>query len=258
MFTRRGSVGCGVGLGEGESSSSFASTKSVSTTSDSSGYRTTAWTALDNLSTTASVSYWFKSTAVPSSTVYCMTGQYQNSGFVGRWTNNLRDLGYIQLTIIGTSGVIKNWTSLDQFDDEAWHHICWVWNSGTLTTYIDGSEYTNWTKTTDLSTTAWNSTSIDLTVLCRSDGTGVHAGFLTGKVDDFAMFSVALNASEYAELWNSGAPGDVTSHSQYSNAIAYYLCGDDASDSTSTLIDQTSGGNDSTAFGTVVIESDAP
>jgi len=71
-----------------------------------------------------------------------------------------------------------------------------------------------------------------------------------GLIDDFAIFNTKLTLSEVQEIYNSGAPADLTQHSKAGNLVNYYRFEDDVTD--------TQGNQNGTAQGNPTFSTNVP
>ena len=118
-----------------------------------------------------------------------------------------------------TITVTYNWMpTAGAINDGNWHHICIVQDSSggsvNLTPYVDGSPSGSAAGTTPAVTE--NNNRI-------GDG---HYGGVDGNIDEVAIFSRALSASEVTTLYNSGAPGNLMALDN--KPYAYYPLGEQA------------------------------
>tara|TARA_R100001015_G_C4569525_1_gene127832 strand:+ start:70 stop:906 length:837 start_codon:yes stop_codon:yes gene_type:complete len=70
------------------------------------------------------------------------------------------------------------------------------------------------------------------------------------KFDEFAIFNTHLSESEVQEIYNSGAPADLTQHSKAGNLVNYYRFEDDVTD--------TQGNQDGSAQGDPTFSTNVP
>ena len=72
-----------------------------------------------------------------------------------------------------------------------------------------------------------SSTSISDNVFIGATGTTSATGdYYDGLIDEMSIFDDDLTLAEVAELYNSGAPGDLASHSANADLVAWYRMGD--------------------------------
>lgn len=70
------------------------------------------------------------------------------------------------------------------------------------------------------------------------------------KMDEFAIFNTHLTIAEVQEIYNSGAPADLTTHSKADNLVNYYRFEDDVTD--------TQGNQDGSAQGDPTFSTNVP
>ena len=70
------------------------------------------------------------------------------------------------------------------------------------------------------------------------------------KIDEFAIFNTKLTQTEVQEIYNSGAPADLTQHSKAGNLVNYYRFEGDVTD--------TQGNQDGTAQGDPTFSTNVP
>ena len=201
-----------------------------------------SFTPMDS-ATALTVSVWFKSSTYvtngrlvnvekhveiyQSSSVYSNTRGRFYYKLMGAYGNSFKTLGGVLVPPPGTGA--------GNLVDGNWHHLCFVWDDATTTAvvYEDGVAVI-----TDTSTTGTlNSVSDNLYI--GADPAGANA--IDGNIDEVSIWDSALSPTDVAAIYNSGAPGDLTSLSP----VGWWRMGDDASwgGSDWTLTDQGSGGN---------------
>ena len=117
-----------------------------------------------------------------------------------------------------------------------WHHLCLVRNSGTITTYLDGSAVDTNSRAGNV-----NSNGNDLEI-------GRNGGaYFNGKLSNVAIYKTALTSSQVSTLFNFGTPETAISFSP----TAWWKL-----DNTTTGIQDSSGnGNNGTNNGTAQLNS---
>ena len=109
---------------------------------------------------------------------------------------------------------------------------------------VDNADYSGGTYTAALNTAAE-------VRICSLEKNGT---FSDGKIDELAIFSSELSASDITTLYNSGVPGDISSLSP----VGWWRMGDNDSGTGTTVTDQGSGGNDGTLTNGPTFSSDVP
>lgn len=119
----------------------------------------------------------------------------------------------------GTSTV----TVAASYSANAWHHVCGV-EASTSSRNVRMNNGTPATSTTTRAPTGMDRTCIG--EFCRSSPTN----YLGGKVAEVCIWSIALNDTDIANLYNSGAGAPCT-NVQGGNLVGYYKLISDANDS---------------------------
>ncbi len=178
---------------------------------------------------TFSVSLWMKSSAT---TWGCMIGKQLNGSTYTGWGifQNPSAGGKFfvaMFSILGsnTQGVR---TQVGGFNDGNWHHVCVTYDGSStaagLTVYVDGSS-----EPLDIDTdTLTGSILTSETMSIGSRGSSTPGAFYNGRIDEVSMFGIELSALQVAELFNSGTPADVSTHSASGDLQAWYRLGDGA------------------------------
>lgn len=120
--------------------------------------------------------------------------------------------------------------------DSAWHHFVATFAASTLTLYVDRVLDAAPIKTVDQAVTTINNVATGLR-LGSQISSGTPAVFYTGKINNFSLWSVALNQSEINALASGGKPTDLSSHTQYANCVSWYKCGDGDTIAASGILD---------------------
>ena len=132
------------------------------------------------------------------------------------------------------------------FTYNTWHHLVGTYNdtTGDLKLYLDGVLKNTSTTSSDI-----NSASVDLRIGCSA----VNSLFFQGGIDEVSLFNSELSQSDVTNIYNLGVP---TSLSSYSSLISWWRCGD--GDTSPTLTDNGSGGNDGTMTNFSTFSIDVP
>jgi len=127
-----------------------------------------------------------------------------------------------------------------------WHHMMIVWSTNSQTNsgsqgydiYLDGVNVGNQANT-DYG--AANLYSIPATTFRLGQRANAAYPF-GGKLDEVAIFTSSLSASDVSTIYNSGAPGDISSLSPF----GWWRMGDNDNGEGTTITDKGSGSNDAT------------
>lgn len=190
-----------------------------------------------NLSNHAvSFSYWFRSntggannadgallTSADSS-----SNSHMRMGTSGTAINNLYAGGQFVYTACSATVTANTWTLVTMATDGAGGVKVYVGNSSTS---CIGS-FTG--VSTDLCTRDFM-----FNTLRGSTNADVSFGeWGTPNMDEMTVWNTELTGTDHTALISSGHAIDPTTHSKAANLVAYYNCGDDATDTTTTLHDQ--------------------
>ena len=138
--------------------------------------------------------------------------------------------------VSGVTNVINSQAGLE--NDGNWHHVVMTWEYGSKTSsnnetkiYIDAS-----LKDTDAIGNTWNDGNGPAVVGFGRNHPPGNTNPFNGHMNDIALFSDKLTASEISSIYNSGEPKDESSHS---GLVAYYTM-EGYSDNDTTLTDDSS------------------
>lgn len=234
------------------------STKSILHGSSSSGYYI-PYTADFSFSTAMSANIWFKHPGIGS--ISTIISQYNQSGSAGKWLMQMQADGKLQVALSNTSNIVhKLYRTVGPYDDGSWYCFGFTYSTTNgLKIYLNGSDITSgMTKVTDSTNDALNTVLNAVAMGGRWNGTtGISTGFFNGYTDQPSIFKIELSAGEMSELYNSGKPFDLSTHSQIANIADWWRNGDDASDTTTALIAQ-AGTNNGVGSGSLTITTDVP
>lgn len=82
--------------------------------------------------------------------------------------------------------------------------------------------------------------------------TSGNSQYFSGEIDEVSLFNSELSASDITSIYNSGVPNDLTSLSP----VSWWRCGD--GDTSPTLTDNGSGGNNGTMTNFTTFSTDVP
>ena len=186
-------------------------------------------------------------------------GQTTTQGIVSKYgTNNVKreylfqiTASKIKLTLISLGGATNFATGNTALSLNTWHHVAVTYDgSGGSTAYNGITLYVNGVAETPTtgggSYTAMTNTVTDVEL-------GRYATReLNGAMDEVAIFSSELSASDITSIYNGGEPNDISSLSP----LSWWRCGD--GDTAPTLTDNGSGGNNGTMTNFSTFSSDVP
>jgi hypothetical protein len=201
-------------------------------------------------------SAWFK----PDSTLTATSSAAAMASFTG-----VNPYGSAAVLSVGghISGAISNeiialytgdywhaYTSATDTINTNWHHVALLWTGSTYDIYLDGSSVKNASGTFGGSLGNVKIPISDLSIGRRNNNTS----FFPGLVDEVAIWSTELSASDITDIYNSGVPTDISSLSP----AGWWRMGEDDSGTGTTITDQGSGGNDGTLVNGPTFSSDVP
>lgn len=195
----------------------------------------TAWCV--NLSNTArSFSFWFKANSGGSENVDGAlltsadqsTNSHMRLGTSGTAINNVYAGGQYVYTACSASLSAGTWYLLTMAFDGAGNVSLYVGNTSTSCIGTFSGVSTNTCTRDFIFNTLRSSTNSDT----------AFGEWGTPNLDEMTVWDVALSGTDHVNLQSSGHAINPTTHAQAAHLINYYRCGDDASDSSSTLVDQ--------------------
>jgi hypothetical protein len=112
------------------------------------------------------------------------------------------------------------------WNDGAWHHVCLTYDGSStaagIKIAVDGADETVSVDSDTLSASILTSEAMSF----GSRGSTAPNAFYNGRLDEVSMFNIELSAAQITELYNSGVPNNVLTHSAVANLDAYYRLGD--------------------------------
>ena len=202
--------------------SPFTSTKSL----NFDGVDDYVGTGITNTGTNdISVSCWIKTTETFSYTVSrCAFGGRSN---IGGTNYTLGRLGSGFATPDDMVVRLNNTLGTTKLNDGDWHNIVYTYNFTTkeVKAYVDG----NTTAEATLTFAAWN-TNYQIAIGWNGFDTSYY---FEGNVDECAYFTRVLGASDITEIYNNGAPGDISGISDLEN---WWRMGEDSTFSSPQIL----------------------
>ena len=107
-----------------------------------------------------------------------------------------------------------------------WYHIVGVYDGSNFLLYVNGV-LDNTTSATgfNINTAASDTSSSNLLI---GDSYRATENF-DGKISNVSIWNTALTASQVREIYNQGLPGNLNSHSAYSNLVSWWQLGENSS-----------------------------
>ena len=186
----------------------------------------------------ASFTFWIKPTTLGEHNIFAKD---EYSGDIA-----IRLTSSDQIRWYGKADSTDSQTSSTSLSIENWYHIAMTFDGTTAKIYINGVEDKSDTK----SSWAFNGGSINSQKAYLGRDTG--GNYLDSNLDEFAIFSKGLSASEVTKIYNDGKPTDLSNES---NLVAYYRF-EETSGTTAT--DLSSNSNNGTLSDAAMRRADAP
>lgn len=176
-----------------------------------------------------SISSWVYRTS--STNIFIISKQDNNVTTYRGYDITFTSLGYIQLEIFSDygGGGSGQWlavrTNTSAMTTGQWYHIVAVYNGDSLANnckiYINGIS----TSVTVIQDTLGSNTILnnnELNISRRANGTNYYNGYQ----DEISIWNKALTAGEVTELYNSGKPKNLNTHSAVANLVSWWRMGD--------------------------------
>jgi len=190
-----------------------------------------------NSASTFSVSAWYKKSSAGAGGLIVGGKPYPSREFyIEHYSDNNIYVGYD-----------SSFASVSSTSDTNWHHVVYVRDSGTHKLYLDGSDMS-------LGGTPSSTTGASAGQNFSIGNLRYYSGYFGGVIDEVAVFSSALSASNVTAIYNSGVPADLSSYSP----VHWWRMGDNDGGTGTTITDQGSGGNDGTLTNGPTFSTDVP
>lgn len=203
-------------------------------------------------------SAWFK----PDNVCSASQGPYMIAGFTGVGISPQGHRGGIlvsgHVTSSLTNEIITLWTgdwnyayadASATISNTAWHHLAVRWSGSEYEIYLDGTQVKN----AESQFGSGSKVKISITDLILGKRYDNNYLFPT-LIDEVAIWSTPLSASDITSIYNSGVPTDLTSYSPN----GWWRMGDDDSGTGTTITDQGSGGYNGTLTNGPTFSTDVP
>lgn len=182
------------------------------------------------------VSFWFKRNGDDGS-LLAAADQSSNShfrvGVAGTALTNMYAGGTYVYTACSTS-----------ITNNTWYLATFAFNgSGGLKVYVGNSSTSCIGSFTGIGTDVCTRDWIINTLRGSTNSDTAFGEWALHNVDEITMWDVELSGTDHTAMISSGHAVDPSTHSQAANLVSYIRCGDDASDTSSTVIDTIGGYN---------------
>ena len=121
-----------------------------------------------------------------------------------------------------------------------WYHLVGTYDGSNVKLFVDGVEYYSISASGTL-----NSNNNNATI-----GKSGSTGNFNGKLSNASIWNTALTSAQVTELYNEGLPGNLNSHSAYSNLVSWWQLGENSSfDGNDWIVADEKGANNGTSTG---------
>ena len=163
---------------------------------------------------TYSASLWFKfDDHTQNSSQVLLANNYTGSNKgIQIWYDNRSGISTKALRVNSWAGSSVSTNTASAITDNNWHHVLVTSSgaSGTLTVYLDGSSLA----TASLGSVSSTAPNQDLAIGGRVISGSVNSP-IDGKLDEVAIWDVALSSADATAIYNSGAPNNLTTSGSY-------------------------------------------
>ena len=143
-------------------------------------------------------------------------------------------------------------TSNNSISSGIWSHVLVTYDGSSTEAgfnfYINGAD----AGSNGSGSTLGGGVSLATTIPLQIGSRNSSFNFLDGRIDEVSIFNTELSASDVTSIYNSGVPNDISSLSP----VSWWRCGD--GDTSPTLTDNGSGGNDGTMTNFTTFSTDVP
>jgi len=163
---------------------------------------------------TYSASLWFKlDDHTQNSSQVLLANNYTGSNIgIQIWYDNRSGKATKAIRVNSWAGSSVSTNTANAITDNNWHHVLVTSSgaSGTLTVYLDGSSLT----TASLGSVSSTDPNQDLAIGGRVISGSVNSP-IDGKLDEVAIWDVALSSSDVTAIYNSGSPNNLNTSGSY-------------------------------------------
>lgn len=240
MILPKFSFGTELCLGEGSNSGpSFSNALSTDFDGSTNKVVFSAVSAL-NLSQYSNWAFscWLKTSA---SQVGAIAGNWEYTPSAERqWLAFMNANGTFTFFLSTNGSAQTSYTTGATWNDGAWHHLVCTYQTGSVPViYKDGSSTSHGSGTP---APALYNVVNPMVFGCVGDA-GSTQHYL-GRTDEVSIWTKTLSSGEVSEIYNSGAPTSLTSHSAAANLLGWWRMGD--GDTYPTISDNSSNSNNGT------------
>ena len=228
----------------------FANTKSILLDSSNSDFVTMGnVSSLDfDITDAFSISAWIKSNGSGQMDIAskALNAFNKNKGYQFYETDG--KLIFIMTPNINSFGKLQIRTG-NEITDNTWHHVAVTYNGNGLNAglnlYVNGASPTV-VRSGTLTLSVANTSEFNLGARANSEV------FWNGNLDEVSVFNLELSASDITTIYGTGVPNDISGLSP----LSWWRCGD--GDTSPTLTDNGSGGNNGTMTNFTTFSTDVP
>ena len=194
-----------------------------------------------------SISTWIK---IGQTTAQGIVTKYGSTSATREWLFYTTG-GKLRLLLSSTNGGYNFATGTTNLSINTWYHVACTYDGrGGSTAYNGITLYINGVAE---SVTTANSVYVAMSNTNQNVEIGKNlTNELLGNIDETAIFTTELSASDVTSIYNGGVPNDISSLSP----LSWWRCGD--GDTAPTLTDNGSGGNDGTMQSFNTFSTDVP
>ena len=150
-----------------------------------------------------------------------------NSGYLSIGVHISQPTGYVGATRCWISGEVFNGTTI--ITDNNWHNIVLTRASGVVQIYLDGNIEVMRDSSGTVVTNPTSSNSITNTNGISIGSFRTNANYINGSMSNCSIWNTALTSAQVTEIYNQGLPGNLNSHSAYSNLVSWWQLGENSS-----------------------------
>lgn len=131
------------------------------------------------------------------------------------------------LMLISDNGINirKQYVSSVTVLDGSWHQFAFTFATNVLKFYVDGAEDTSVNKQNDSVCNSLHDSTANI-LMAAYHISGSPTGFSASTLDEVSVWNKELSSSEISEIYNSGLPADLSTHSASANLVSFWRMGD--------------------------------